>query len=120
NAPLAGTIQARLVGGNHAGTHGGMRSDTTATGNGLRAFMHIHEVTHAMASAMTEVQALLPQRLTAQYINLLTGNAFREHHNAQRHHAFELQGDVTILLGRHLTYRPYTRNVGRPTLILPT
>ncbi len=82
--------------------------------------MHIHEVTHAMASAMTEVQALLPQRLTGQYINLLTGNAFREHQHGQGHHAFEHQREVTNLLGRHLTYRYYTGNVGRPALILPT
>ena len=95
-----------------------MRQHWRMPGNHLRAFVHVHEVAHAMAGAMAVVALLLPHGLAADGIQQRTGNAFREDRLGQRDVCLQHQRVVTLVRGAGRPYRHHAGDVGGAVQVL--
>ena len=88
HAPFARAVEAGFVGGNHARFHGMMGIDGGKVGDDLRAFVHVHEVAHAVPRAVAVVALFLPQGLAADGVEQGGGDVFGEHGFGQRDMGF--------------------------------
>ena len=114
---LAGFIESRFVGSNHAfHQHCRIFVQTDI----LRSLMHIQEMTHTMSRSVPVSHTFFPQELTGKSIQLAAACSFREYGRTKSYMAFQYQRIVMAFFFCRSAQSHRTGDVGCSVEILCT
>ena len=114
DAVVAGAVVAGLVGDDHAGAE----RYGAGLGDALRAFVHRQKAADAVARAMVEVEAGLPQRVAGERVDLRAARAFGKPRRGDGDVALEHQREMAAHLGCRRPDRHRAGDVGGAVDIL--
>ena len=108
-------VESGLVAGDHAWDEG---LGEATEGDALGSLVDVEEVAHAMARAVEVAQAVFPQELTCQHVELRARGARGEDGRGKGDVTLHHQGEVGALLRRRRAQRDGARDVGGAVEVL--
>ena len=114
DAVFAGFVIARLVRQDHAA----LQRRVAELGDARRALVHRQIAADAVAGAVIEVEAVRPQRLPRERIELRAGDAFGKHRARDGDVALQHQREALAHFGSRLADRDGAGDVGGAVLVL--